>query len=167
MKQEVKLGFEIRTLDNMLRRNFISSVKESGLDEVTVMHGWIIGYLYNNREKAIYQRDIESHFSIGRSTVTNILKLMEKKGCLVRESVSSDARLKRLKLTEKGIRLHEDTKRLLDRLDAKTIEGIEQEELSSFYATIAKLKKNLEKQRMGKGCVSVSCICQEEEDREE
>ena len=46
MKQEVKLGFEIRTLDNMLRRNFISSVKESGLDEVTVMHGWIIGYLY-------------------------------------------------------------------------------------------------------------------------
>ena len=95
------------------------------------------------------------------------MKLMEKKGYLVRESVSSDARLKRLKLTEKGIRLHEDTKRLLDRLDAKTIEGIEQEELSSFYATIAKLKKNLEKQRMGKGCVSVSCICQEEEDREE
>ena len=155
MKQEVKLGFEIRTLDNMLRRNFISSVKESGLDEVTVMHGWIIGYLYNNREKDIYQKDIESHFSIGRSTVTNILKLMEKKGYLLRESVSSDARLKRL------------TKRLLDRLDAKTIEGIEQEELSSFYATIARLKKNLEKQRMEKGCVSVSCTCQEEEDREE
>ena len=35
------------------------------------------------------------------------------------------------------------------------------------YEKLLEEKKNLEKQRMGKGCVSVSCICQEEEDREE
>lgn len=79
MGRKTNIGFQVRTLDNMLMRNFACSVKESGLDELTVMHGWSIGYLYQNRERDIYQKDIESQFSIGRSTVTNILKLMEKK----------------------------------------------------------------------------------------
>ena len=44
------------------------------------MHGWIIGYLYRHRDTPVFQRDIEREFSITRSTVTNILQLMERKG---------------------------------------------------------------------------------------
>ena len=38
---------------------------------------------------------------MARSTVTGVVKLMERKGLIRRESVSSDARLKKLVLTEK------------------------------------------------------------------
>lgn len=148
MRQEIRVGFEVRTLDNMMMRNFASSVRANGLDELTIMHGWIIGYLYGNREKSIYQKDIEAQFSIGRSTVTNILKLMEKKGYLVREAVAHDARLKQLKLTTTGIQLHEDTQRLIAGLDERTMEGISEEELDTFYLVIRKLKENLEIQRL-------------------
>lgn len=148
MKHDERIGFEIRTLDNMMMRNFSASVKARGLDEMTVMHGWIIGYLYANRGKEIYQKDIETQFSIGRSTVTNILKLMEKKGYLRRESVSRDARLKKLVLSENGIKLHEDTQKLIRDLDEKTIRGISGEELDTFYRVIHRLKRNLESQRL-------------------
>ncbi|HIU75550.1 MAG TPA: MarR family transcriptional regulator [Candidatus Pelethocola excrementipullorum] len=148
MRQDIRVGFEVRTLDNMLMRNFASSVRSNGLDELTIMHGWIIGYLYENREMNIYQKDIEAYFSIGRSTVTNILKLMEKKGYLVREAVAHDARLKQLKLTQTGIKLHEDTQLLIAGLDQRTIEGISEEELDTFYLVIRKLKENLEVQRL-------------------
>ncbi len=57
----------------------------------------------------MFQRDIEREFSITRSTVTNILQLMERKGYIERRSVPQDARLKQLVLTEEGICFHEKT----------------------------------------------------------
>ena len=58
----------------------MAQARSLNIDEVTVMHGWILAYLEDNREREIYQKDIEGKFGINRSTVTNIVKLMEKKG---------------------------------------------------------------------------------------
>ena len=112
-KREERIGFEIRRLDHMLARNIQACVKSAGLDEVTLMHGWIIRYLYEKRDEDIFQKDIEQHFSIGRSTVTNIIQLMEKKGFVLRESVEHDARLKKVVLTEKGVLSHEMIENLI------------------------------------------------------
>ncbi len=65
------------------------------MDEVTMMHGWIIRYLYENREQDIFQKDIEQRFAVGRSTVTNLLQLMEKKGFVRRESVKTGCQVKK------------------------------------------------------------------------
>ena len=81
MKRKDTLGFWIKTLDNLFFRNMIAyETCQEGMDEVTVMHGWILGFLYENQERLIFQKDIEAEFSIARSTVTAIVKLMEKKG---------------------------------------------------------------------------------------
>lgn len=147
LKHDESIGREIRTLDNLMMRNLLAHVKKAGLDEITVMHGWILHYLYDNKTKEIFQRDIESEFCIARSTVTSILKLMEKKGYIRRISVPSDARLKKLELTKKGEQLHESTVLILDRLRVSLTEGIGEEELEAFYRVIGKLKDNLEKQK--------------------
>lgn len=133
-------------MDKMIQRSMAAQVREAGLDEITMMHGWIIKYLYKNAGQDIYQRDIEKEFSIGRSAVTNILQLMEKKGYIARESVASDARLKRVVLTELGISHHEKMKTLLNGLDAELTRGIDQEEMEIFYQVIHKIKENLMKQ---------------------
>lgn len=145
-RRKEKMGKEIRSLDNMLMRNLFCQVKKFGLDEMTVMHGWIIGFLYNNRDRDIFQKDVEAEFSIGRSTVTNILKLMEKKGYIRREAVPQDGRLKRLVLLDKGMALNQTMRELAARLDADTMKGITDEELDVFYGVIRKLKENLEEQ---------------------
>ena len=119
IRRDEKIGFEIRKLDHMIARNLQAHVKAAGIDEITLMHGWIIRYLYANRDRDIFQKDIERYFSIGRSTVTNIIQLMEKKGFIGRESVEHDARLKKVVLTEKGILNHEMTESLIEKISRK------------------------------------------------
>ena len=130
----------------MLGRNMQAHVMAAGIDEVTLMHGWIIRYLYTNQDKDVFQKDIEQYFSIGRSTVTNIIQLMERKGYIARESVEHDARLKKVVLTEKGIRNQEMLEDLVESLDTRLVDGITDEELYVFYSVIEKLKRNLTKQ---------------------
>ena len=73
------IGHEIKVLNQVLQRKLIYSAKDKGVDKLTLMHGWIIAYLYDHCDEDVYQKDIENAFSIARSTVTSILKLMEKK----------------------------------------------------------------------------------------
>ncbi len=71
---------------------------------------------------------------------------MERKGYIARESVEHDARLKKVVLTEKGIRNQEMLEDLVESLDTRLVDGITDEELYVFYSVIEKLKRNLTKQ---------------------
>ena len=97
MKDETQInnqaGVEIHRTEHMMSRKLEAKVREQGIDEVTLTHGWIIRFLYENRDRDIYQKDIEKYFLVGRSTVTNSIKLMEKRGVVRREFVECDARL--------------------------------------------------------------------------
>lgn len=148
--EDKRIGPDIHRLDRKLSRNLTMRVKEAGLDEVTMMHGWIIRYLYHNREKDVYQKDIEKMFSVRRSTVTNLIQLMEKKGYVRRESVAADARLKKVLLTEKGIESHETIEKMIDYIEEELTDGISEEELRVFYEVIRKITDNVEKYT-GKG----------------
>lgn len=53
------------------------------------MNGWVIVYLAHNSDRDVFQRDLEERFNVRRSTVSNILSLMEKKGLIKRESVDA------------------------------------------------------------------------------
>lgn len=108
------------------------------------MHGWIIRYLYENRENDIFQKDIEKNFAIGRSSVTGIIQIMEKKGFIRRESVTHDARLKKVTLTEKGIKSHRRIEELITIQNEKMARGIEEEDLQVFLRVAEQIRANLE-----------------------
>ena len=92
---------QIRRVNNLIFRKINAFSRANGLEQGTPMHGWIVEYLYSHQSEPVFQRDIERDFSITRSTVTNILQLMERKGYIERQSVPQDARLKMLVLTAK------------------------------------------------------------------
>ena len=100
---------QMRRVNNLIFRKINQFHRENGVENVTPMHDWIMSYLFWHKDEPVYQRDIEREFSITRSTVTNILQLMERKGYIQRQSVPQDARLKQLVLTEEGVRFHENT----------------------------------------------------------
>ena len=109
------------------------------------MHGWIMGYLYHNKDKEIYQKTIESKFSIQRSTVTSILQLMEKKGYIRREAVEGDARLKRIVLTELGTETAIKARSMIESMEERLIEGIEENKMDIFLEVAAKMRENMKK----------------------
>jgi len=147
MRNEEKLGLIVHGLDNMLLRNLYAHLKAYGLDEATVMHSWILKYLEDNKDTEVFQKDLETVFSCNRSTVTNILQLMEKKGYIKRESVERDARLKRIILQDKGYETLKSLEKMNRELAEDTLRGISKEELYTFYRVVDKLKTNLEAQR--------------------
>lgn len=138
-----RIGPAIHRLNHMLNRNIASHVRMLGIDEVSVTNGWIIRYLYDNQDKDIFQRDIEKRFSIGRSTVTSTIQLLEKKGYVRRDAVESDARLKKVVLTEQGMELHQIMKKIGKELDERTLRGISDEELQAFFRVIDRIEQNL------------------------
>ncbi len=101
---EKSLATELRSINNLLERRLNAIISQNEADDVTPMHGVILGYLNFHTDHDVYQRDIETQFNITRSTVTSILKLMEQKGYIRREAVSHDARLKKIVMTELGHR---------------------------------------------------------------
>lgn len=139
-----RVGFEVKRLDHLMSRCIEAGVKAEGVDEITLMNGWIIRYLYENKENDVFQRDLEKHCSIGRSTVTGIIQLMEKKGLIRREAVEYDARLKKVILTEKGKEGHEKIEEMITKINQQMVEGIAEEELEMFLHVIEKLRKNAE-----------------------
>lgn len=139
------IGHEVKVLNQVFQRKLICSAKDEGVDQLTIMHGWIISYLYHHRDEDVYQKDIENAFSIARSTVTSILKLMEKKNYITRQSVESDARLKKLVLTETGVELHYKIDNMIIRNEKLLDSLLTKEEKTQFLALIRKLLSGLEK----------------------
>ncbi len=143
MGKEDSICFNLKRVNHIVERGIHTSLAAAGFDEVTNMHGWILGFLYNS-EAPVYQRDVEMYFSIGRSTVTNILQLMEKKGYLTRTTDENDARLKRLELTELGKKVHLDTIAVIDFAHAAMEDGITDEERRICLAVFKKIRQNVE-----------------------
>jgi DNA-binding MarR family transcriptional regulator len=144
MKLPKAIGFEIKVLANLIKRNLDETASEDGEDGLTGMQGWIIGYVIANANREVFQRDLERDFNIRRATVTGVLQLMERNGLIVREPVEYDARLKKITLIPKAYVLHErNVQRFMD-FESKLRRGLSEEEVASFYAIAEKLKKNLE-----------------------
>ncbi|MBQ3164655.1 MAG: MarR family transcriptional regulator [Lachnospiraceae bacterium] len=146
-ENERKVGYAIRMQNTAFTRRFLQDGLADGLDEVTIMHGWIMGYLHRNEDKDIYQKTIESEFGIGRSSVTSLVKLMEKKGYIRRETVPGDARLKKIVLTSEGKATAIRVKETLDNMELDILKGISQEELQTYFAVVDKIKSNLDGQK--------------------
>ena len=106
MEHEPNYGLEILRISTMLRRCADNSMEIRQTQNLTGSNGWILDFLYEHEGENIYQRDLENTFSITRSTVSKVVKLMESKGLIRRESVFHDARLKKLLLTDKGREVH-------------------------------------------------------------
>ncbi len=143
MRKEDSICFSLKRVNHIVERGIHTSLAAAGFDEITNMHGWILGFVYNS-EGPVYQKDIETHFGVGRSTVTNILQLMEKKGYLTRTTDEHDARLKRLELTELGKSVHLDTIAAIDSAHDAMEDGITDEERRICLGVFKKIRQNVE-----------------------
>lgn len=144
MKRENEIGFVVRRLSNLIKRDVEKSKARLGLGPLSDVNGWAIGYFYDNRDRDIFQKDFENKFSIRPSTASNILKTMEQKGFIERISVETDARLKKIVLTEKAINLHKKVIKEIGAREDRLKTDISPEELEIFFRVMGKLTANME-----------------------
>ncbi len=137
------IGMQLHSLSNINRRYIDNNSHKELFESITGTNGWIIGYLDNNRDKDIFQKDLEDAFSITRSTVSKVVNLMVQKGLIERSPVEYDARLKKLTLTDKSLELISYMEN--DRLKHEEVlmKGFSDEEKHQLSEYILRMKNNM------------------------
>lgn len=148
------IGMRLRMINNAVRRyidRYYEGKKE--VDNMTCSNGWIIGMLCDAEElgRDVMQRDLENELGITRSTASKVLILLEKKGVISRESVSHDARLKKIVLTEKSRELAGKLRADTTQMEAVLTKGFSPEELEALSGFLDRMEKNIESADKGKG----------------
>lgn len=134
-----QVGMVVRLLHQCFGRLFEKNAAEAGLDDITVAHGRILGFLARHADMDVFQRDIEQAFHINRSSVTSILQIMEKNGLIERHGVSGDGRLKKVCLTSHGEEMHRRVMKVIDKTEKQMRANLTPEELSTFLALAEKI----------------------------
>lgn len=91
-----------------------------------------------------YQRDIESEFSIKRSSVANILANMEKNGYIIRSTGKGDARIKTISLTPKWEEISKGMKENIESIESAISRDMTDEEKAQFLSLIKRAIVNLD-----------------------
>ncbi len=138
---ENQIGMQIKKLSNLMRRRMMNSPILKEINNITGMHGWIIGYIAHHDK--VYQRDLEQQFNIRRSTVTKLLQAMENNGLIRRACVKEDARLKQIELTDKAMEFYKRIEEQIAQTESVLRKGLTEKEITTLNLLFDKLAKNL------------------------
>ena len=144
MEHPENIGFQVRVLSHQIQQLLNQLEAPQGESPVTGLQGWVIGYLYHSRDRDVYQRDIQAQFSISRSAVTALLQTMEKNGLITRASVEKDARLKKLSLTPRAMKLHEEVLAHITQVEEILSSALTAKEKETFLRLCGKIRTGIE-----------------------
>ncbi|MDT2660594.1 MarR family transcriptional regulator [Enterococcus hulanensis] len=142
MNEPEIIGFRIRELSLLIGR-YMEQTYEDG--HIRGPQGFALGYLVHNRDKEIYQKDLEERLSIRKPTASNLVDRMIKNGFLTTAPSQKDKRLKRLIVTEKAIQATSEIERQVEACEKIMRQGVSEEELAQFFATLEKFKQNIQR----------------------
>ncbi|CUU49096.1 MarR family winged helix-turn-helix transcriptional regulator [Clostridium beijerinckii] len=141
MDKEVHIGKKLSMLSRRLHRRIDKEASQYG---VTGVQARILGFIsHKSDKKDIFQKDIEEELDIRRSSVTSVLQLMEKNGHIKRISVSEDARLKKIVLTEKGLEIQRNVYEFILRVEKSLRDELNEDEFSILVSLIDRLAKKI------------------------
>lgn len=146
-----EVGFQINGLSHMIRWLTHKYMGEDKKRTSAGVYGWLIGFLYDNQDRDVYQRDLQQQFSVRRSTMTGILQNMERDGMITRRAVEQDARLKKIELTEKAIDRHEQIQKNIADIEARLSSELTKEEKETFIMLCEKIRRAIEPEKKKTG----------------
>ena len=133
-----RLFGKICFLQRQLYRESNRELAEQGITPVKLQT--LIYLIKSERDgNKVCQRDVEKVLNLRPSSVSSLLKSLEKDGYLIRTFLGGDARTKYLELTEKGRKLCDDNKRFMEKCDETVQSALsdrEQDELQKLLEKI-------------------------------
>lgn len=109
--------------------------------------GRILRFIYNNKERDIYQKDIENEFNLRRSSATEILQKLESIHMIKRISDENDKRIKKIQITKEGEKIAQDMIYNIQKVEKILHQDILQEDLEIFFKVIDRMIENCIKEK--------------------
>ncbi len=134
--------FEIKKFQNLTMRKLFCNEANT----ISTTQYLIIKYLVKNKDKDVYQKDIEKALNLTRATTSGVLGTMEKNGLIKRISSKIDTRTKVIKIEDYALECLEEGQKKVKELEALATTNISKEELDKFLKTLTKMKENITKE---------------------
>lgn len=138
-----RIGAELREIQQLIKHRIEI---ERANDSVNLSHVQIrlLVFLYKS-EKPIYQKDIEQYLRIRRSSVTQMLNVLERNGYIVRVVAKHDARLKEIQITDSTLLLIDEMEAHMNKMECMLRQNIDESDLAVFFKVLDQLKENLKR----------------------
>lgn len=144
MQNDMKFGLNIAKTNHVIKRNLDAAIIDKINNSLTAPQAFLIEFIFDQKGKDVFQKNIEKNFDINRSSVSLMLNNMEKNKFIKRLSVNEDGRLKKIVLTKKALELHQKIFEAIKATENKMSKGISEEEIKVFNTVLNKIKNNLE-----------------------
>lgn len=138
---ELTYQFLLRSLAHQMKNYADRRLDDFG---ITQEQSHTLGYIYRHQEKGISQKDIMKTFDRKGSTVSSIIKNLEKRDLVYRKVNPEDTRSKILKLTDEGITLVESFSKVFDEIEERMILNFAEEDKIKLKEYLEQMMKNLE-----------------------
>ena len=135
--------YSIKELEKHIIKSIMPNCLGESCGKATPTQIRIIGYILDNPNVDIYQKDLEEKLNLSRATISDVLLRMEKKELIKREVSEFDARSKKIILGEKSQKFFKEKINNLNEIENKVIRNISKEELEVFNKVINKMLGNI------------------------
>ncbi|AIQ59919.1 MarR family winged helix-turn-helix transcriptional regulator [Paenibacillus borealis] len=130
----------IREIGLKLKSSADTRLNELGLNSA---QGRMIGYIYENQDKGVIQKDLAEQFKRRGASITSMLQGLEKKGYIARVTDEKDERQKKLTVLEKGVVLVEEFNLMFSDVEAGITLQLSKEEAATLLLLLSKVNQSL------------------------
>jgi len=89
------------------------------------------------------QRDLEVYLDLSKSTLSGVLRTMEKNGFVEKVASETDRRVMVVTLTDEGKEAYSQAMKKFEELDRIVFAGLDEEELAAFSKVLEKIRVNI------------------------
>jgi DNA-binding MarR family transcriptional regulator len=141
MKDQREGGFLITKIHQISNRIFKQMLKEYGIKELNPGQGRLLFALW--QEDNVPIRELSKKTQLTKSTLTTMLDRLENAGYLKRELDEKDERLRRVKLSEKSIKLQKKYVDVSKKMTEIFYGTLTEEEIDEFESYLRRILDNL------------------------
>ena len=147
MNNSISVGHELAYTNNLIARRIARGGNNKYAMNISPIQVRIVKYLVKQNNRAILQKDMEYIFNIRRSTVSGVIKTMEKNNIIIIENVKDDNKSKEIKLTNEVYLRANELVRKLRELDLELLKDVNKEDLEVFMRVLKNIQDNLKEER--------------------
>ncbi|MBO7083314.1 MAG: MarR family transcriptional regulator [Bacteroidales bacterium] len=140
-----QVGVLVNILNCKLKKHVASVFKSEGIN-LTAEQFLVMDTLWNQGEMT--QQTIAYIIQKDKNSVTQFIDNLEKKGLVQRVVDSTDRRVNNIRLSDAGMAMKDNTKRVAIAALNDIVEGIPEEDLKSFVRVLNKACDNIEKLKL-------------------
>ena len=93
------------------------------------------------------QKELADEMNTSPAAMSASVKRLQKAGLIEKIADESDCRINKIRLTEKGLQIHNDTFDKMLAIDRKMLDGFSEEEISTLFSYLDRVQNNIDQMR--------------------